>query len=210
MPDFEREKYLQSIRAEAWEAFRQALVSGADVRQLFAHAAEVYERELRNPMALAGAEEFFRTINEARDILRKSLDRDLSWDQSLRKLLARAATELDAVLVREIDPTGQALKPLPFDERKRLLDTWTAGPSTSEGEKRARQMLETVQRLIKERGAEQPPAIIVMEDEAGPIFEKARQLRGKLLEVSSPEHDAFCMEETAKMAAEDVARDEGQ
>lgn len=30
------------------------------------------------------------------------------------------------------------------------------------------------------------------------------------LEVGSPEHDAFCMDQTAKMAAEDVARGEGQ
>lgn len=187
MSDAELEMRLRAIRAEAWAAI---LAAHGDPSQVFAAAAEVYERELRLHASVDAAsdadwEKEVRAISKARDIAYEMLDQLVNFCPE-RTDVERIIAELDKVLgpdlVREADPTGQVLKSLPFDERKRMLDA-----------------LDMVQDVVDERGSGQPPLILILEDEMGPI-----------LEVGSPEHDAFCMEETAKMAAEDVARGEGE
>lgn len=46
MADFDREKHLHELRAEAWRTFMEAYARTADAGQIFAAAAEIYEREL--------------------------------------------------------------------------------------------------------------------------------------------------------------------
>lgn len=179
MPDFEREKYLHKIRAEAWDAFMQRYSSTGDAGQIFAVAAEVYERELRTRMSQAACtDEFYEAIGRARDNAHQMLA-DEPMLTARRYGLQSIIDELDKVLgpdlVREADPTGQVLRPLAYEERKRLLDAIPDGPLSPEHEQAARDILDSVEQLIEARGGERSAKIIILEDEMAPILAKARE-----------------------------------
>ena len=183
MSDVEQETYLHKTRTEAWDAFMKRYSSTGDAGQIFAAAAEVYERELRVHLDVDEASDRdyaaeIRSISIARDIAHEILDEldpERPMAGRLRTLIAELGKVLGPDLVREADPTGTVLKALPYEQRKAMLDAIPEGPGSPEHERVARQMMGL-------------PA----------------------LEVGSPEHDAFCMDETAKMAAEAVARGEGE
>lgn len=194
----EHEQYLRALGAEAWNALIDAT---GDPGQVFAAVVEVYERELRahhdaDQTSDRDYADEIQTISRARTNVQQMVDAatfGTSEHYGLQMILADLNEVLGPDLLREADPTGEALKQLPLAERKRMLDA-----------------LDSVQKVIDERGSGQPPLIVIVEDEMSPIMERARQLREEgPLEVGSPEHDAFCHEQTAKTAAEDVARGEG-
>lgn len=182
MPDFEREKYLHKIRAEAWDAFMQRYSSTGDAGQIFAAAAEVYERELRTHLDIDEASDRdytdeLRAVSEARDIAYEMLSQLVSGPE--REDVLRIVAKLDEVLgpdlVREADPTGQVLRPLAYEERERLLDAIPDGPLSPEHERAARGILDSVEQLIEAQGGKRPTKIIILEDEVGPILAKARE-----------------------------------
>jgi hypothetical protein len=165
-------EYLDDVQAEAWSEHiypRPAVGSLAapPMDGAFIRAARVYERELRRTaeervMTVRVADESLQAASKARDVAYEMLSQLVSGPE--REDVLRIVAELDKVLgpdlVREADPTGEVLKPLPFDERKRMLD-----------------VLDRVQEVVDARGSGQPPLIIVVEDEMGPLLEKARQMR---------------------------------
>jgi hypothetical protein len=166
MSDVERETYLHGIRAEAWDAIMKAYSSTGDAGQIFAAVAEVYERELRKAAEQrAAAEEghaaIFNGAFDARVVAYEMLDQ-LSSPCPEREDVQRIIAELDKVLgpdfVREADPTGKTLKSLPFAERKRMLDAF-----------------DSAQKMIDERGTGQPPLILIVEDEVGPLLAASRK-----------------------------------
>jgi hypothetical protein len=178
MSDVERETYLRRIRNKAWQAI---LAASGTPEQVFAAAAEVYERELRDATegrveAEKGHAVIFRGAFDARVVAYEMLDQ-LSSPCPEREDVQRIIAELDKVIgpdfVREADPTGKTLKSLPFAERKRMLDA-----------------LDAVQKMVDERGGKQPPLIVIVEDEVGPLMEAARQARSKGVHVVS-ERDAM-------------------
>src|SRR3954465_865402 len=158
MRDGEHETYLHAVRAEAWAAI---LAAKGDPGQVFAAAAEVYERELRDATegrveAERGHAVIFSGAFDARVVAYEMLDQ-LSSPCPEREDVQRIIAELDKVLgpdfVREADPTGKTLKSLPFAERKRMLDAF-----------------DSAQKMIDERGTGQPPLILIVEDEMGPLL----------------------------------------
>lgn len=157
MSDIERETYLRRIRAKAWQAI---LAATGTPEQVFATAAEVYERELRSRMSLEGTAEYFRAISDAREAAYEVLDGmdpERPMAERLRELIAGLDEVLGPDLVREADPTGEVLKPLPYEQRKQMLDA--------------------VQQVTDERGGERPPMILIVEDEVGPVMEAGRKRR---------------------------------
>lgn len=158
MSDVERETYLHRIRAEAWKAL---IAAKGDPAQVFAAAAEVYERELREHFDASDADFAgdFEHLARARTNVRQMIDA-ASFGTPEHYGLQMILSDLDAVLgpdlLREADPTGEILKPLPLAERKRMLDA-----------------LDMVQKVVDERGGGQPPYIVIVEDEMGPILEEA-------------------------------------
>jgi hypothetical protein len=183
MPEFEHEKHLHGLRAEAWDAFRAML--GRPHTQAFAAAADVYERELRALLS-ADAESDRDYVDEMQHLTRARKNVQQMIDAipfgtaehyGLQMILADLNAVLGPDLLREADPTGEVLKELPFEERRRMLDAIPDGPLDPEHERAAREMLGAAQRMIEERGGEQPPFIVIVLDEAGPLFEKARKQR---------------------------------
>jgi hypothetical protein len=161
MSDVERETYLHAVRAEAWAAI---LAAKGDPGQVFAAAAEVYERELRDAIegrveAEKGHASIFSGAFDARIVAYEMLDQ-LSSPCPEREDVQRIIAELDKVIgpdfVREADPTGKVLKSLPYEQRKQMLDA-----------------LDMVQQVVDERGGKQPPLILIVEDEVGPLMEAA-------------------------------------
>lgn len=151
MTDFEHEKQLHELRAQAWDAFMKAYARTADAGQIFAAVAEVYEGELRTGFSIDEASDRdyadeIRDISRARDLAYEELDSAPS--DRLQSIIAELDKVLGPDLVREADPTGKFLKSLPFEERKRILDAIDSGSK-----------------------------VIFVEDEMGPILDKARRLR---------------------------------
>lgn len=198
MSDFERETYLRETRAEAWDAFMKAYSSTGDAGQIFAAAAEVYERELRGRLDVDEASDRdyaadLRSLTQARTNVQQMIDKaEFGTPEhfGLQMILADLEAVLGPDLVREVDPTGTVLTALPYEQRKRMLNALPDGPLDPEHERAAREML----------GLGRTPGVFVVTEE------EAHQA----LEVGSPEHDAFCREQTEKMAADDVARGEGE
>jgi hypothetical protein len=163
------QRYLDAVRAEAWSEHlypRTAVGEFAEppLDSGFVRTVAVYERELRDKMELGdaivlGSSKTLRVMSEARDIAYEMLDQ-LSSPCPEREDVQRIIAKLDEVLgpdlVREADPGGLVLKPLSSDERRKILDR--------------------VQKMAEERGA-QPSTIIIVEDEMGPILERVRQRR---------------------------------
>lgn len=121
---------LRELRVEALYAFRRAAITTQDAGQAFAGGAEVYERELRKAteervMTVRVADESLQAASKARDIAYELRFREPD-ESTAREELDRLIAELDKVLgpdlVREADPTGEVLKPLPYEDRKRMLD----------------------------------------------------------------------------------------
>jgi hypothetical protein len=169
MSDVERESYLHRVQAEAWTAIMKAYSSTGDAGQIFAAVAEVYERELRKAaeqraVAEQGHAAIFNGAFDTRVVAYEMLDQ-LSSPCPEREDVQRIIAELDSVLgpdlLREADPSGEILKPLPLAERKRMLDT-----------------LDSVQKVIDERGSGQPPLIVIVEDEFPALLEAAARKRG--------------------------------
>lgn len=147
MTEFERETYLREIMAEAWEAYRLSL--GKTQTQAFSVAVHPYERELRVLLSADAASDRdymdeMRAVSTARDIAHEVLD-ELDPDRPMAVRLRALVAELNKVLgpdlVREADPTGKALKSLPYEERKAMLDAIPDGPLDAEHERAAREML---------------------------------------------------------------------
>jgi hypothetical protein len=159
--DVERETYLRGIRRRAWQAI---LAASGTPEQVFAAAAEVYERELLSRMSLEGTAEFLGLIADVRDAVYRARDTVGNDPADDYARLGGIIDSLDSVLgpdlLREADPTGEILKPLSLAERKRALD-----------------VLDSVQKVIDERGGGQPPYIVIVEDETGPLLEAAKKRR---------------------------------
>jgi hypothetical protein len=188
----EFEERLLATRTEAYAAFSKAVEDRRPLPQIFAIGAEAYEAELRLTASTTEAAdrdfaEDMRALDRVRANAQQMNDAATVGTPEhfgLQMILADLDKVLGPDLVREADPSGEVLKSLPYDERKRMLAAFDREDTGQ--------------------------AIIVMVDECGPLLERARQMHQEPLEVGSPEHDAFCMDETAKMAAEDVARGEGE
>lgn len=169
------EEGFRDLRAEAWSEFiypRTAVANLAEppVDCGFIRAARVYERELAAVIS-ANADsdrdyaDELRVISEARLNAYQMLDAlppdDLTPERyGLTQIINLLDKVLGPDLVREADPTGQVLKSLPYERRKRMLDA-----------------LDSAQKLAKEHDGEPPQLILIVEDEMGPILEKAKQLR---------------------------------
>lgn len=177
------ERYLDAIHAEAWSEHiypRAAVDKLAEppLTGTFARTSRVYERELIKQLderaAVAqGASKIFEAVSRARDIAYEMLDQLVNPCPE-RTDVERIVAELDKILgpdlVREADPTGKVLKPLPYDERKRILEAMidsSPKPEYVEAVRWARELAEA-------RGTGEPPLILVVEDEMGPLLEKAR------------------------------------
>jgi hypothetical protein len=166
------ESYLDDVRAEAWSEHvypRPAVdaLAAPPLDGAFSRVARVYERELRRTAeerttTVRVADESLQAASKARDVAYEMLDQLVSGPE--REDVLRIIAELDKVLgpdlVREADPTGEVLKPLPFDERKRILDA-----------------LDMVQQVVDARGGGQPPYIVIVEDEFPAILKQARKQR---------------------------------
>jgi hypothetical protein len=169
------ESYLDDVRAEAWGEHvypRPAIdeLAAPPLNGAFSRVSRVYERELRQTakervMTVRVADESIQAASKARDTAYQLLDKMPFGTRAQRYGLQTIIAELDKVLgpdlVREADSTGKALKALPFEERKRMLDA-----------------LDSVQKVIDERGGGQPPMILVVEDEFPAILETAARKRG--------------------------------
>jgi hypothetical protein len=244
--------YLDDVRAEAWSEHvypRPAVdeLAAPPLDGAFSRVARVYERELRRTaeersMTVRVADESLQAASRARDTAYQMLDWEPGFTPErygLQVIIAELDKVLGPDLVREADPTGKVLKPLPFTERKRMLDA--------------------VQKMIDERGGEQGSSrtILIVEDEVGPILKKAQEMRTRgvternaaaermsdyltqlgvnphetfegdsrttaqiladaalagdgPVEVGSPEHQASERLIVAQMAKGDVARGEGE
>lgn len=132
----------RDLRAEAWSEYiypRTAVANLAEppVDCGFIRAAHVYERELAavisaNAMSDSDYVDEMRVVSEARLNVQQMLDAlppdDLTAERyGLTQIINLLDQVLGPDLVREADPTGQVLKPLPFDERKQMLDALDAG-----------------------------------------------------------------------------------
>lgn len=176
MSDFEQETYLRETRAEAWDAFMKAYSSTGDAGQIFAAAAEVYERELRVHLDVDEASDRdyaaeLRSLTRARDHVHQMIDAATFGTPehlALQMILSDLESVLGPDLVREADPTGTVLTSLPYEQRKRMLDALPDGPLDPEHERAAREMLGVAQKVIEERGGQQPPFIplLIVEDQA--------------------------------------------
>jgi hypothetical protein len=120
---------LRALRVEALYAFRRAAITTQDAGQAFAGGAEVYERELRKAtegrvMTVTVADEGLQAASRARDTAYQMLDREPDFtpeSYGLQVIIAELDKVLGPDLVREADPTGKVLKPLPYEDRKRML-----------------------------------------------------------------------------------------
>jgi hypothetical protein len=166
-------KYLDDVQAEAWSEHiypRPAVGSLAapPMDGAFIRAARVYERELRRTAeerttTVRVADESLQAASKARDVAYEMLEQLINpcpEREDVLRIIAELNKVLGPDLVREADPTGKVLKPLPFDERKRVLDA-----------------LDMVQQVVDERGGGQPPYIVIVEDEFPAILEQARKQR---------------------------------
>lgn len=225
MSDVEQETYLHKTRAEAWDAFMKRYSSTGDAGQIFAAAAEVYERELRVHLDVDEASDRdyaaeLRAVSEARDLAYEVLD-ELDPERPMAARLRRLITQLDKLLgpdlVREADPTGTVLKSLPYEQRKRMLDAIDSGPKVIE----VPEPLE-LHRLDRDEVAERLSDYLTqLGIDPDETFEGDPRTTAQILadvalaegsvavEVGSPEHQAAERVTVAQMAAEDVARGEG-
>jgi hypothetical protein len=181
MPEFEQEKYLRETMAEAWEAYRLSL--GLTHTQAFSAAAAVYERELRAQLSADDAS-----------------DRDYAEEiRSISRARSNVQQMIDAAEFGTAEHYGLQMI---LSDLNAVLGPDLVREADPTGE------------VLKALPYEQRKAMLdaIPEGPGSPEHERvARQMMGlPALEVGSPEHDTFCMDETAKMAAEDVARGEGQ
>lgn len=173
------ESYLDDVRTEAWSEHvypRPAVdeLAAPPLDGAFSRVARVYERELRRTaeervMTVRVADESLQAASKARDIAYELRFREPD-ESTAREELDRLIAELDKVLgpdlVREADPTGEVLKPLPFEERKRMLDSMIDSPVRPDYVRAVQNALE----LAEARGDRQPPTIIIVEDEASKLM----------------------------------------
>jgi hypothetical protein len=166
-------EYLDDVQAEAWSEHiypRPAVGSLAapPMDGAFIRAARVYERELRRTAeerttTVRVADESLQAASKARDVAYEMLEQLINPCPEREDVL-RIIAELDKVLgpdlVRAADPTGEMLRPVPFEDRKRILD-----------------VLDRVQDVVDARGGGQPPYIVIVEDEFPAILEQARKQR---------------------------------
>lgn len=166
------EEDFRDLRAEAWVEYIYPRVAVANLAEPpigcgFIRAARVYERELA---ALTSANEVsdhdyadeMRAVSEARDIAYEMLSQLVSGPEreDVLRIVAKLDEVLGADLVREADPTGEVLQPLPFEQRRRMLEA-----------------LDSAQKVAQERDAGQPPLILVMEDEGHLLLDEVRRRR---------------------------------
>jgi len=231
MSDVERETYLHGIRTEAWDAFMKAYSSTGDSGQIYAAAAEVYERELRAQLDTKVTSdrdytESLRSLTRIRKTVQQMID-GVTYGTTDLALVHR--TDLDAVLgdvsavlgpdlLREADSTGEILKELPFEQRKAMLDAIDGGPKAIEGSDGREQLRRFDRDAIAERLSDYLTQLGVDPDET---FEGDPRTTAQILadvtlsgeptsiEVGSPDHQAIERMVVAQMAAEDVARGEG-
>lgn len=220
-----QEKRLHELRAKAWEAFRQGLVSGADAPQLFARASEVYERELSDRIDADQASDRdyaddVRSLTRARTNVQQMIDSQkfgAAEHYGLQMVLADLNAVLGPDLLREADPTGKVLKALPFEERKRMLDAIDSGTKAIE-------VLEPVNLRplsrdeVAERLSDYLTQLGIDPDETfeGDVRTTAQILVDVALatdgsvavQVGSPEHQVAERVHVAEMSTQDVARGE--
>lgn len=122
------EFYMRGLRSRAWAEFIYPRSDILDPTQAFARAVKVYEDELEHERALTAqlSSSYLRVMSQARDVAYEMLDQLVNPCPEREDTL-RIIAELDKVLgpdlVREADPTGTVLKPLPHADRKAMLDT---------------------------------------------------------------------------------------